>query len=77
MAVTLIRLTVAAYDNHGSHWSTLTGTSAILDAEQSITLATTDGQRIDEWHVTDPAGRPMRVVRIADPDFLDTILAFV
>jgi hypothetical protein len=76
MAVTLARPTVTAYDNHGSHWSTLTGTAAILDAETSIGRAAAEGQRIDEWHVTDPAGRPMRIVRIADPTFLDTILVF-
>lgn len=77
MTVTLVRPTVTSFDNYGSHWSTLTGAAAILDAEQAIATAAADGQCIDEWHVTDPTGRPMRVVRIADPDFLDTILAFV
>jgi hypothetical protein len=76
MAITLARPTVTAYDNHGSHWSTLTGNAAVLDAEKSIDWATVEGQRIDEWHVTDPTGRPLRIVRIADPDFLDTILVF-
>jgi hypothetical protein len=77
VTITLIKPTVTAYDNYGSHWSTLTGRAALLDAKRSITQATADGQRVDEWHVTDPTGRPMRVVRIADPTFLDTILVLI
>jgi hypothetical protein len=77
MAVTLARPTVTAFDNYGSRWSTLTGDAAILDAEQTIANAAARGELIEEWQVTAPAGGPMRVVRIADPDFLDTILAFV
>lgn len=77
MAVTLARPTVTAFDNYGSYWSSLTGTAAVLDAEQTIANAAASGQPVEEWRATDPAGRPMRVVRIADPDFLDTILAFV
>lgn len=76
MTITLVKPVVTAFDNYGSHWSNLTGTAAILDAEKTITQAATEGQRIQEWNVTDPTGRPMRVVRIADPTFLDTILAF-
>lgn len=76
MAVTLAP-SVIAFDNYGSHWSTLTGHNAVGDAEQSIDWAAVEGQRINEWHTVDRAGHPMRVVRIADPDFLDTILVFV
>jgi hypothetical protein len=74
--VSLTKPIVTAFDNYGSHWSTLTGNAAILDAEKNIDWAAVEGQRIDEWQVTDRTGRPMRVVRIADPTFLDTILAF-
>ncbi|WP_329215215.1 hypothetical protein OG352_06315 [Streptomyces sp. NBC_01485] len=32
-----------------------------------------NGLAIDEWHVTDRNGRTLRIVRIVDPSFLDTI----
>jgi hypothetical protein len=75
VSVTLVKPAVTAFDNYGSHWSILTGHDAVHDAEQAITQAVAEGQDINEWHITDPTGRPMRVVRIADPTFLDTILA--
>lgn len=61
--------TVLNFDSHGSYW----GTSTIADLEVDIEQAQLYSQRINEWHETDPAGRPLRIVRISDPDFLDTI----
>ncbi|GFE20104.1 hypothetical protein [Streptomyces nigrescens] len=61
--------TVLNFDNHGSYW----GESTIADLEVDIEQAQLYSQRIDEWRVTDRDGRPLRIVRIADPDFLDTI----
>ncbi|MFJ6729395.1 hypothetical protein ACIQPQ_31285 [Streptomyces sp. NPDC091281] len=58
---------VANYDNHGSFWGydTLTATEAAI--------ASAGGATIDEWHVTDRNGHQLRIVRIQDPAFLDTI----
>lgn len=61
--------TVHNYDNHGSYW----GASTIAETNADITQAQLSGQHINEWHVTDPTGQPLRIVRIADPGFLDTI----
>lgn len=63
---------VLNFDNYGSYW----GTSTIQETEQSLTESRSTGASIQEWQVTDRQGRPMRVVRIADPDFLDTISVF-
>ncbi|MFF8100149.1 hypothetical protein ACF07S_10295 [Streptomyces sp. NPDC016640] len=60
---------VLTYDNHGSYW----GASTIDNVEIDIDQAQLFGQRVDEWHVTDRHGQPLRIVRLADPDFLDTI----
>lgn len=65
--------TVANFDNYGSYW----GASTVADAETDIEQAQLYSQHIDEWHVTDRDGSPLRIVRIADPDFLDTISVFV
>ncbi|MDX3230574.1 hypothetical protein [Streptomyces sp. ME19-01-6] len=65
--------TVLNFDNHGSFW----GESTIADAEVDIEQAQIFGQSINEWNVTDRDGNPLRIVRIADPDFLDTISVFV
>lgn len=72
-AIALTKPAVTVFDNYGTRWSTSTGTAALRDAEQTIANAL--GGSVEEWNVTDPAGRTMRIVRISDPDFLDTILA--
>jgi hypothetical protein len=61
--------TVLNFDNHGSYW----GASTVADTEEMIERAQGRGEHINEWHETDRVGRPLRIVRIADPDFLDTI----
>lgn len=60
---------VTNYDNHGSYWGTdpIEKTLADIDEERAA------GTTIDEWNVTDRDGRPLRIVRFADPTFLDTI----
>ncbi|MFF4403651.1 hypothetical protein [Streptomyces sp. NPDC001404] len=63
---------VVNFDNYGSFW----GTSTPEEAEKDLAEQRSEGATIDEWEVVDRAGRPMRVVRIADPSFLDTISAF-
>lgn len=57
------------FDNYGSYW----GADSVVATEEMITEAKDHGDHIDEWHVTDRAGQPLRIVRIADPTFLDTI----
>ncbi|MGW7688879.1 hypothetical protein ACWGMA_08285 [Streptomyces asiaticus] len=61
--------TVVNFDNHGSFW----GIDTIEATEDLIARERANGADIDEWHETDRVGRPLRIVRIADPDFLDTI----
>lgn len=60
---------VANYDNHGSYWGhdTVTATEAMISRERGNGLA------VNEWNVTDRDGQPLRITRIADPTFLDTI----
>lgn len=60
---------VTNFDNYGSQW----GTSPIEETLAAIAEHRATGATVDEWDVTDPSGRPMRVVRLADPTFLDTI----
>lgn len=60
---------VLNFDNYGSFG----GTSTIAAVEADIEHAQLFGLRIDEWHVADRNGQPLRIIRIADPDFLDTI----
>jgi hypothetical protein len=57
------------YDNHGSVW----GTDVPEATEELIASERAAGTAIDEWNVTDRDGQPLRIVRLADPDFLDTI----
>lgn len=57
------------FDNYGSRWGVDTVTATTTD----IAAARTAGVHVDEWDVTDRAGHPIRIVRIPDPDFLDTI----
>ncbi|KUF18454.1 hypothetical protein [Streptomyces silvensis] len=63
---------VATYDNYGSLW----GHSTTADAEADITEARGTGADIHEWTTIDRDGHPLRVVRIYDPTFLDTISVF-
>ena len=60
---------VLNYDNHGSYW----GTETITNTEALIARERASGTAIDEWNVTDLDGQPLRIVRLADPTFLDTI----
>ncbi|MGW5123282.1 hypothetical protein ACWEQ7_04305 [Streptomyces sp. NPDC004069] len=60
---------VLNFDNYGGYW----GAETIEDAEVGIAREYAAGTAIDEWHVTDRDGQPLRIVRCADPDFLDTI----
>ncbi|MDX2732855.1 hypothetical protein [Streptomyces sp. PA03-2a] len=60
---------VENFDNYGSYW----GVDTITATEAMITEARADGQHVAEWNVTDRAGHSIRVVRVPDPDFLDTI----
>ncbi|MFJ3141431.1 hypothetical protein ACIPJM_03065 [Streptomyces halstedii] len=59
------------FDNHGSVWGTEPATQALL----CIVEARLEGAPVDEWNVTDRDGSPLRIVRIADSGFLDTIVA--
>jgi hypothetical protein len=61
--------TVTNYDNYGSLW----GYDTIERAEAVVAEAYANGSDVNEWHVTDRNGRPLRIVRIADPTFLDDI----
>ncbi|MFI9344954.1 hypothetical protein ACIG0D_27365 [Streptomyces sp. NPDC052773] len=63
---------VANFDSYGSLW----GFDTVEDAERSIDWELVSGTAIDEWETIDRDGRPLRVVRIADPTFLDTICVF-
>ncbi|MFF5980871.1 hypothetical protein ACFY78_18700 [Streptomyces olindensis] len=57
------------YDNHGTLWGTdaPAETTALLARERAV------GTAIDEWNVPDRDGQLMRIVRLADPTFLDTV----
>ncbi|QLJ01513.1 hypothetical protein HZZ00_11075 [Streptomyces sp. NEAU-sy36] len=63
---------VANFDNHGSLW----GFDTVEDAERAIDWERVTGTAIDEWETVDRDGQPLRVVRLADPTFLDTICVF-
>lgn len=60
---------VLNYDNYGSYWGaeTIANTEALIARERAAGIA------VDEWDVTDRDGQPLRIVRCADPTFLDTI----
>lgn len=60
---------VLNYDNYGGYW----GAETIANTEALIAREYAAGTAIDEWHVADRDGQPLRIVRCADPDFLDTI----
>jgi hypothetical protein len=61
--------TVTNYDNYGSLW----GHETIAQAEASVAKEYAKGTAIDEWDAVDRDGNRFRVVRMADPTFLDTI----
>ena len=63
---------VANFDDLGSLW----GFDLVEAAEAGIAEARAEGVVIDEWEATDREGNPLRVVRMADPTFLDTICVF-
>jgi hypothetical protein len=63
---------VANFDSYGSLW----GFDTVEDAERLIDSELVIGADVDEWETVDRDGRPLRVVRIADPSFLDTICVF-
>jgi hypothetical protein len=63
---------VVNFDNYGSFW----GYDTVEDAEIGIEQAQITGQDIAEWYATDRNGLLTRIVRIADPEFLDTISVF-
>jgi hypothetical protein len=63
---------VVNFDNHGSLW----GYESVEQAEADLDEQRANDAAIDEWHVADPHGLPIRIVRIADPEFLDTIQVF-
>lgn len=60
---------VLNFDNYGSYW----GADTIATTVRLIEGAQSRGEQVDEWHVTDRDGNPLRIVRMADPTFLDTI----
>jgi hypothetical protein len=72
LELALAETTVANFDNHGSLW----GYDTVEDAEKLIVGERAIGTDIDEWETVDRAGQPLRIVRIADPTFLDTICVF-
>lgn len=63
---------VANFDNYGSLW----GYDTVAKTEADIAEERANGTQIDEWDVTDRDGQPLRIVRMADPTFLDTICVF-
>ncbi|MFJ3021462.1 hypothetical protein ACIPH4_10990 [Streptomyces tendae] len=63
---------VINYDNHGSRW----GTDTVPATEQLIADEYAAGTPIDEWETTDRDGQPLRIVRIPDASWLDTICVF-
>ncbi|MBV7255079.1 hypothetical protein KQH21_31290 [Streptomyces sp. IpFD-1.1] len=63
---------VVVLDSYGSIWSR----SVVNQEEKAIAKVRAEGGLLDEWLVQDPAGLPLRVVRLRDPEFLDTIWAF-
>lgn len=64
--------TVANFDTRGSLW----GFDTVEQAEADIARERANGTTIDEWNVVDLDGNPLRIVRMADPTFLDTIAVF-
>jgi hypothetical protein len=63
---------VVNFDNYGTIW----GTSTVAETEEMIEQAQANGDHINEWYAMDRNGLRLRIVRIADPEFLDTICVF-
>ena len=63
---------VVNFDNHGTLW----GVDSVEHTEDMIDRERANGLTIHEWFFTDRAGLLIRIVRIADPEFLDTICVF-
>ncbi|MFF7946994.1 hypothetical protein [Streptomyces griseorubiginosus] len=63
---------VTNFDNYGSFW----GHDTVEETEAMLARVRGDGARVDEWDVTDRIGQPLRITRICDPSFLDTISVF-
>lgn len=63
---------VAHFDNYGSFW----GFDTVAKAEAGIAEDRAAGFPVDEWMTVDRDGSPLRVVRVSDPTFLDTISVF-
>ncbi|MEU1410109.1 hypothetical protein [Streptomyces sp. NPDC005731] len=63
---------VVNFDNHGTLW----GVDSIENTDDMIDRERANGLTIHEWFIADPAGLPIRIVRILDPEFLDTISVF-
>jgi hypothetical protein len=55
---------VTNFDCYGSIW----GYDTVTKAEADIAEARLNGHHIDEWHVTDRNGLPIRIVRTTDSD---------
>ncbi|QJT04377.1 hypothetical protein G9272_32180 [Streptomyces asoensis] len=64
--------TVVNFDNYGTVW----GTDTVPATEALIAVERATGGGVEEWETTDRDGQPLRVVRLADPTFLDTICVF-
>lgn len=60
---------VVNFDSYGTRWGTdtLTATEALITSERAA------GTVIHEWTTVDRNSSPLRIVRLADPTFLDTI----
>ena len=63
---------VVNFDNHGTLW----GVDSVENTEDMIDREQANGLTIYEWFFTDRDGARHRIVRIADPEFLDTICVF-
>lgn len=63
---------VVNFDNHGTRW----GVDSVENTDDMIDRERADGRTIHEWFFTDRDGLRHRIVRIADPEFLDTICIF-
>lgn len=63
---------VVNFDSYGSIW----GASTAEETEEMIEQAQVNGEQISEWYATDRNGLRHRIVRITDPEFLDTICVF-
>lgn len=63
---------VANFDGYGSFW----GVSTVEDTEREIAEARAAGVAVGEWVTVDRDGQPMRVVRIPDASFVDTVSVY-